>query len=100
MKFRLEMDNGEIEYMHQARVIEYAKNLKESNPDCPRRLRVRDLLEAIEVIKWAGEFLYDVSDEEYYIALAKNELGSAVRDNSRDQLIEIGKLIELGEWES
>lgn len=39
----------------------------------------------------------DEKDDEYFIQLAKDHHGTAVRDNSRDELISIGKAIDSGE---
>lgn len=38
-------------------------------------------------------------DDDYFVALAKEELGTAVRDNNRFELINIGKEIEAGTWD-
>jgi len=37
--------------------------------------------------------------EEIYIQIAIDHLGSAIRDNSRKEKIEIGMAIENGTWE-
>jgi hypothetical protein len=41
----------------------------------------------------------NMKTDEYYIQLALEYLGSAIRDNSRGEKIEIGKAIENGTWE-
>jgi hypothetical protein len=38
--------------------------------------------------------------DQYYIDLAIDSFGSAVRDNTRQQLIDIGRAVELGEIET
>lgn len=50
-----------------------------------------------------GEAEYRRPDAEdirndHYVSLARETLGTAVRDNSRATLIEIGKQIETGTW--
>jgi hypothetical protein len=40
-----------------------------------------------------------MKDEQYYVDLAKDHLGSAVRDNSRAELLTIGQMIDNGEWD-
>jgi hypothetical protein len=37
--------------------------------------------------------------DQEYIRIAREHLGTAVRDNSREDLIEFGKQIDSGEWE-
>lgn len=38
--------------------------------------------------------------DQYYINLADNHLGNAIRDNSRREKIEIGKAIDNGTWDT
>ena len=40
-----------------------------------------------------------MKDDEYYIDLARDHLGQAVRDNTRGELVTIGQLIDSGEWD-
>lgn len=40
-----------------------------------------------------------MKDEQYYIDLAKDYLGAAIRDNSRAELLTIGQMIDNGEWD-
>lgn len=42
----------------------------------------------------------EIKDDEYYLQLAIDELGTAIRDNSREERIEIEKLIDSGDWNS
>lgn len=37
--------------------------------------------------------------DNYYIQLAIDYLGSSIRDNTRDEKIAIGKMIEDGTWD-
>ena len=39
------------------------------------------------------------SSADYYVQIAKDYLGSACRDNTRQQLIHMGKKIDTGKWE-
>ena len=93
MKFKLIIEESEgIAYMKEKELVGYAKasGLRQS----------QDGYSAMMYLMNKGLSIQKIPDTEYYIGLAKDELGSASRDNRVEELIEIGRKIELGEWES
>lgn len=95
-------DDGEIEYMDSEKFQDFSINLQKANQDDSnlssyfKKVNLQNnTKDCLTLVKWAGHDVKILSTEDdFFMELARDEYGSAVRDNTKEELISIGKNLE------
>jgi hypothetical protein len=95
-------DDGELEYMDSERFQDFSTNLQKANQDDSnlssyfKKVNLQNnFKDCFLLVTWAGhEVTILNSKEDYFVDLAREEYGSAVRDNTKEELINLGKILE------
>lgn len=103
MDYKVIFDDGEVEYKNADSFLSFVQNLQRANQEDPNLSKrwknmhfnldhASDENTCILFVQWAGFSVHKFNCiDDYYVDLAIEEYGSAVRDNNRASLIELGK---------